>query len=419
MVLAGGRVDELSVLTLFRPKAAVPFGGFYRIIDFPLSNLMHSGIEKAGILSQYRSTSLVRHIGIGSSWDMVGHRRGLHVLPPFRGARASDWYRGTADAVYQNFEFIQEDNPDLVLILSGDHVYKMDYGELVDFHLQNHADLTVAFKQVPIETASRFGLGKIAGNAAEPGGELLDYQEKPSRPETDWASLTIYVFRTQVLYEVVEENQRRGKSYEFGRDIIPGMLGRYRVFGYRFRGYWGYTRTLDEYWQTNMDLLSDPSPIDLDAWEVRTNLDNEDVRLRAPSSFGSSAEVVNSLIPNGCEVHGRVEHSILFPGVQVAPGAVVRDSILMYDTVVGESAELDRVITDVQVQIGAGARVGTGDPGVPNRSRPDLLSSGITLIGRNTVLPAGIQVGRNCIINPNLPAERFVESQIASGETVE
>ncbi len=419
MVLAGGRVDELSVLTLFRPKAAVPFGGFYRIIDFPLSNLMHSGIEKAGILSQYRSTSIVRHIGIGSSWDMVGHRRGVHVLPPFRGAKASDWYRGTADAVYQNFEFIQEDNPDLVLILSGDHVYKMDYGDVIDFHRANRADLTVAFKQVPIENASRFGLGKIAGDPGEPGGELLDYQERPSHPEYDWASLTIYVFRTPVLYEVVEENQRLGKSYEFGRDIIPRMLGRYRVFGYRFRGYWGYTRTIDEYWQTNMDLLAEPSPIDLDQWEVRTNLDNEGVRLRAPSTFGANAEVVDSFIPNGCQIDGRVERSILFPGVRVGTGAVVRDSILMYDTAVSEKATVDRVITDVQVQIGPGAHIGRGDASVPNRARPDLLSSGITLIGRNAVLPADIRVGRNCILSPNLPAERFGEREIPSGETVE
>ena len=210
-----------------------------------------------------------------------------------------------------------------------------------------------------------------------------------------------------------------GKSYEFGRDIIPNMLGRYRVFGYRFRGYWGYTRTIDEYWQTNMDLLATPSPIELDKWEVRTNLDNESVRLRGPSIFGPQAEVTDSFIPNGCQIDGRVERSILFPGVKVGRKAVVRDSILMYDTQVGEGATVDRVITDVQVQIGPGAHIGKGDVGIPNRARPDLLNSGITLIGRNTVLPAQLLVGRNCILSPNLPAERFREREIPSGETVE
>jgi glucose-1-phosphate adenylyltransferase len=418
MILAGGRVDELSVLTLFRPKAAVPFGGFYRIIDFALSNLMHSGIEKVGILSQYRSTSLVRHIGVGYSWDMLGHSRGAVVLPPFRGAKASDWYRGTADAVYQNLEFIQENSPDLVLILSGDHVYKMDYNDVIDFHLATAADLTVAFKQVPRASANRFGLGNIAGDPEEVGGPLVDYEEKPHRPRYDWASLTIYVFRTDVLIQVLEENQRTGKSFEFGRDIIPSMLGRFRVMGYRFRDYWGYTRTLDEFWETNRDLLPFRAKIDLEKWEVRTNLDNERTSSRAPSAFGPNAEVQDSIIPNGCWIEGRVVRSVLFPGVVVEAGAEVRDSILMYDTLVRAGAVVDRVITDVQVEIGPQARVGEGSPDRPNRRHPDLLSSGITLIGRNSVIPARRHIGRNCIIWPNLPGERL-RIDVPSGETVE
>ncbi len=419
MILAGGRVDELSVLTLYRPKAAVPFGGFYRIIDFPLSNLMHSGIEKVGILSQYRSTSLVRHIGVGISWDMLGSNRGAVVLPPFRGAKASDWYRGTADAVYQNLEFIEENRPDIVLVLSGDHVYKMDYNDLLDFHLANDADLTVGFIEVPLEGASRFGLAEIGGDPEHPGGPLLDYEEKPARPRYRWASLTIYAFRTEVLYQVLEENQKRGGSYEFGRDIIPNMLGRFRVFGYRFRGYWGYTRTIDEFWRTNRDLLPSQARIDLESWEVRTNLDNERTRSRRPTLLGNSAEVVDSILPNGCVVEGIVERSILFPGVVVERGAVVRDSVLMYDTAVRSGARLEQTITDVQAEIGPGARVGVGDGAAPPNTRyPELLSSGITLIGRNTVLPKGIEIGRNCIIAPNLPAERFPR-KINSGETVE
>lgn len=418
MILAGGRVDELSVLTLYRPKAAVPFGGFYRVIDFALSNLMHSGIERVGILSQYRSTSLVRHIGVGSSWDMLGHSRGAVVLPPFRGAKASDWYRGTADAVYQNLEFLQEHRPDLVLILSGDHVYKMDYNDVIDFHLANKADLTIVFKQVPREGAGRFGLGKIGGAPDEEGGPLLDYEEKPARPRYDWASLTIYVFQPDVLIRVLEENQRTGRSYEFGKDVIPAMLGRFRVFGYRFRDYWGYTRTIDEFWETNRDLLPSRNRLDLEKWEVRTNLDNERTRSRGPTLFGPNAEVQDSIVPNGCLVEGRVCRSVLFPGVIVEEGAVVQDSILMYDTVVRRGASVDKVITDVQVEIGPGSRVGVGPVEGPNRRYPDLLSSGITLVGRNAIIPPRVDIGRNCIIWPNLPAERL-SSGLASGETAE
>ncbi len=237
MILAGGRVDELSVLTLYRPKSALPFGGMYRVIDFPLSNLMHSGIERIGILSQYRSDSLITHIGSGRSWDMVGSQRGVHLLPPMKGTVSSDWYRGTADAVYQNKEFVYRHNPDYVLILSGDHVYKMDYAEMIAFHEEVKADVTVAFVNAEGDGLDRFGQGVIEDGHSK-GGRLLRYVEKPSQPLSSWASMTIYLFSLSALQYVLDEMMKPPATEHFGRDILPVLLEKKRVFGYKFHGAW-------------------------------------------------------------------------------------------------------------------------------------------------------------------------------------
>ena len=259
-VLAGGRVDELSVLTFDRPKSALPFAGNYRVIDFALSNLMHARIRRVGILSQYRSTSLINHIGTGASWDMTGRRRQVTLLPPSTGQKNSDWYKGTADAVAHNLDFINENNPDLVLILSGDHIYRMDYQRLIQFHQEHKADVTAGFIKVPLEEAHRFGLGVMEEKEGRPGGRLRSYQEKPSAPQSQWASLTIYLFKTEVLLEILKQTHPHSEGIEFGRDIFPSLVHQYRVFGYIFSGYWGYTRTLDEYWRTHMDLVRDRTP---------------------------------------------------------------------------------------------------------------------------------------------------------------
>ncbi|MDZ7261169.1 MAG: sugar phosphate nucleotidyltransferase [candidate division KSB1 bacterium] len=417
MILAGGRVDELSVLTIYRPKSAVPFGGMYRVIDFPLSNLMHSGIEKVGILSQYRSTSLINQIKHGEPWDFTGRNRGTFLLPPSRGYRASDWYKGPADAVYQNLEFIQEQEPELVLILSGDHIYKMDYQPLIEFHQRMGAELTVVFKQVKMEEASRFGLAEIDDTGGEQGGRITNYQEKPEKPTSNWASLTIYLFNPPVLEEVLRENRKLRKTYEFGRDIIPRMIGKYQVYGYKFYGYWGYTRTIEEYWQTNMDLLGDSPKIDLEAWEIRTNLEHRGIRDRVPTQIGPQAQITDSLIYNGCRIEGNIIHSILFPGVQVEKGAEVRDSIIMFDTVIQQAAILDKVIVDTDGQIGAGCYLGYGDDFTPNKEQKSL-SSGITVVGRWAVIPPEVKIGRNCVIYPRCRKEHFKKKLIKSGETV-
>lgn len=418
LVLAGGRVDELSVLTLERPKSALPFGGMYRVIDFALSNLAASGIERVGILSQYRSLSLSQHIGIGASWDLAGRDRGASLLSPQKGAADTDWYRGTADAVYQNLEFIDQHQPDLVLILSGDHVYHMDYLPLIRFHEERKADLTAAFVEVETEQARRFGIGDIEGDASEEGGRLLGYAEKSETPKGRWASMTVYLFRPDLLARLVTDNARRGASWEFGRDILPSVLGRYRVFGYRHRGYWGYSRTIEEYWRCHMDILGECPRIDLEAWRTRTNLDNWSLRDRPPAILLSSARVSDSRIGAGSVIGGEVTRSVLFPGCRVAEGATVRDSILFPGVMVGPGSTVDRVIADERAVIEGNARVGAGDDLTPNRSFPELLFAGITLIGKKAHVPQGIRIGRNCVVGPRFSPENFHKPSYASGELI-
>ncbi|WP_022853847.1 glucose-1-phosphate adenylyltransferase family protein [Thermodesulfatator atlanticus] len=391
MVLAGGRVDELSVLTFFRPKASLPFGGVYRIIDFPMTNLMRSGIMLVGVLSQYRPYSLMNHLDYGIPWDMCGRRRGVYILPPFHGHKAADWYKGTADAVYQNLEFIKRWSPEVVLILSGDHVYQMDYRPLLSFHRENNADVTVAFTPVAAKEAHRFGQG-VVEETSPFGGPLKDYQEKVSPPVSNLASLTIYAFRPEVLEEVLLANAKE-PSHEFGRDILPKMIGSYRMYGFIFRGYWGYTRTVQEFWQTHMDLLGAKPKIDLKRWQICTNLAHRDVRDRKPTILGSRAAICDSLFYNGSRIEGEVNRSVLFPGVVIEEGASVSESILFYNTVVKKGAKLERVICDTEVVIGERAVVGGREE--------------ITVIGSRTVLPDELRLSPGVTVYPNLTPEDF------------
>lgn len=416
MVLAGGRVDELSVITLFRPKAAVPFGGLYRVIDFPLSNLMNSGIDRIGILSQYRSDSLINHIGSGAAWDMIGSFRGISMLPPMKGTRSSDWYKGTADAVYQNMEFISNYDPDYVLVLSGDHVYHMDYKKLIKFHESVNADLTLAFVQVPKKGAERFGQA-IIENESQEGGRILRYAEKPSRFISPWASMTVYLFSRNALDFVMDAMMKPPETKHFGNDIFPVLLDKKKVYGYKFQGPWAYTRTIDEYWQANMELLKDNPAFDVENWNVRTNLENEHILDRMPSFFGPSSFVEQSLVHHGCRIDGIVKHSIIFPGVQIEEGAVVENSILMFNTVVKKDAKLNKVLSDMKVIFGEGAQVGVGELSGTNIEYPNLLNSGVTLVGKGTHLPAQLQVGRNCIIYPNKRESDFPKTIMENGRT--
>jgi glucose-1-phosphate adenylyltransferase len=404
MILAGGRVGELDVLTFFRPKSVLPYGGLYRIIDFPMSNLMHSDIENVGILSQYRPFELIRHIANGEPWDMTGRQRRAVILPPFQGRDSFDWYKGTADAVYQNIDFIRLNNPEIVVILSGDHIYRMDYRTLIEFHREKKADLTVAFTRVPPLGSSRFGLASIEDEDPR-GGRVTEYKEKPKNSDLEWASLTIYVFRTDLLISALEDNAKHA-SHEFGKDIIPMLLKKHRVYGYKHAGYWGYTRTIDEYYRTSMDILGYKPKVDIRSWELRTNMANHAVRDRKPAFIGPSAKIEDSFFYGGCSLEGTIRNSILFPGVSVEKGAVIEDSILFFDSAVKTGARVMRTIADTACTICARADIGdTKDT--------------LTVIGMDTVVPEDIRIEGGVMVHPKLKPGVFTKTRYSAGEVIQ
>jgi glucose-1-phosphate adenylyltransferase len=404
MILAGGRVGELDVLTFFRPKSVLPYGGLYRIIDFPMSSLMHSDIENVGILSQYRPFELISHIANGEPWDMMGRQRRAAILPPFQGRGSSDWYKGTADAVYQNIDFIRLNNPEIVIVLSGDHIYRMDYRKLIEFHMEKKADLTVSFTRVSPQASSRFGLASIEDEDSR-GGRVTEYKEKPKNSSLEWASLTIYVFKTELFISALKENAMHS-SHEFGKDIIPMLLKKYRVYGYKHTGYWGYTRTIDEYYRTSMDILGFKPKVDIRSWELRTNMSNDSIRDRKPALIGHSARIEDSFFYCGCSIEGTVRHSILFPGVCVEKGAIVEDSILFFDSTVRANARVTRTIVDSSSTVSEHADI--GDPGHT-----------LTVIGMDTVVPENIRIAGGVMVHPKLKAGVFTKTRYAAGEVVQ
>ncbi len=406
MILAGSRVNELNALTYFRPKSAVPFGGFGRVIDFSLSNLMNSKIEQVALLSQYRSFPLINHIGTGAAWDMVGRYRHVSILPPFLGSEATDWYRGSADAVFKNLDYVHYHKPEEILILSGDHIYQMDYQEMIDYHYAKDADLTVAFTKVPKDHAHRFGVASLNNEDGTRGGRVIEYVEKPENPQSDWASMTILCFKPDVLYGALEKNQD-SDSFQFGKDIIPMLLNQNcKVYGYKFDGYWGYTRTVNEYWQSNMDMLGDDPLIDLEKWVFRTNMEHRRIRDNEPVLLGDGAVVKNSLLYNGCKIGGTVENSILFPGVHVKKGAVVRNSVLFFDNVVGKNCRLNKIVSDVNNSFGPGAIVGTDED--------DL--SDVTVLGWNNYVPAQMNIEAGVTVYPNIRTGKWPKHLLAGEE---
>ena len=408
MILAGGRVDELNVLTYYRPKSAVPFGGFGRVIDFALSNLMNSGIEQVAILSQYRSYSLINHIGTGAAWDMLGRYRHISILPPFLGSEATDWYRGSADAIYKNLDYVEYHQPEEILILSGDHIYTMDYQELLRYHREKDADLTLACIKVPLAKAHRFGVATINDEDGARGGRVTEYWEKPENPVADWASLTVLCFKPEVLYTILKENQQ-GDSYEFGHDIIPLLMQQdYRVYGYKFSGYWGYTRTIEEYWQSNMDLLGENPQIDLEKWGFRTNLDHRNIRDFQPLLVGEQAKINNSLIYNGCIIEGEVNNSIIFPGVQVKKGAVVENSVIFFNNEISEGCRFNKVVADVNSSYGQNVVIGmeSGNSG-----------GEVTVIGWNNHIPRQARIEGGATIYPGIKTSRW-PAVVVGGEVL-
>ncbi|MBN2494044.1 MAG: glucose-1-phosphate adenylyltransferase [Deltaproteobacteria bacterium] len=414
VVLAGGRVEELSVLTLVRPKAAVPFGGQYRIIDFALSNLMRADLEQVGVLSLYRPSSLIDHLGTGAPWDLLGRGRGLKILPPFTAHSGSEWYRGTADAVYQNLHFVRRYRPRDVMVLSGDHIYSMDLRPFVDQHRRTGADLTMVVKRIlPDRGRSRFGFAEVDGK-----GRVIGYEEKPAEPRSDLVSLTIYLFRTEVLIARLEENARTGRSLQLYDEVLPAMVSSDKVFAYEHDGYWRYARSVDTYHGAHMDLLGDEPAIRLGDWGVRTRKQLRGLGDQPPARIESSAECVDAIVSPGARVAGRVRRSVLSPGVEVEAGAEVVDSVVLHDCKVRAGARVDRAVLDKGVEVGAGARIGLGSPDVPNCDIPRALASGVSLVGKAARVPEGAEVGRNCIVEPELGEGDWPAAALESGRTL-
>jgi glucose-1-phosphate adenylyltransferase len=416
-ILAGGLGSRLCLLSERRAKPAVPFAGKYRIIDFTLSNCVNSGIYDIGVLTQYRPTSLHQHVGIGRPWDLDRTHGGIQLLQPSLGSVTSEWYQGTADAIYRNLIHLRRRSADHVLVLSGDHVYKMNYDVMYAFHVANRASVTVAVTEVPEEAISAFGILETDAR-----GQVTAFKEKPRQASSRLASMGVYLFdRDSLVRWLIEDAEMPGSSHDFGKDLLPRLVARGEgVFAYRYGGYWQDVGTLDSYFQANMDLLADQPPMELNdpGWIVHTQSAD-----RPPVRFEHGCHVDRSLVANGCRVAGHVERSILFPGVTVAPGALVRDSIVMHDSVVGGDVVLDRAILDRDVRVGAGTRVGDGDACTPNVACPEHLATGLTIVGKGARLPDGLTVGRNARIGPEVTEKDFTRDVpgggVVRGPTVE
>ena len=377
MLLAGGQGSRLYALTQKVAKPAVPFGGKYRIIDFPLSNCTNSGIDTVGVLTQYQPLLLNDYIGNGLPWDLDRTYGGVKILPPYQGTHSADWYKGTANAIYQNLQFIENFDADYVLILSGDHIYKMDYAKMLKFHKKMGADCTIAVIDVPIEEASRFGIMSVDDEQ-----KIYKFTEKPKNPDSTKASMGIYIFTKDKLKSYLEADAKDPDSAnDFGKNIIPAMLkAGEKMFAYSFEGYWKDVGTIQSLWEANMDLLGEKPvfSLDDDKWRVYSRHNTF-----APQYVGEGAKIKNSIVSEGCEIYGTVENSVLFGGVTVLPGAVVKDSVVMSGTVVGRGASLSYSLIDSNVDIGAGAEIG-------GELR---CAEGVTVIGDGTKIADGIKVG--------------------------
>ena len=373
MILAGGQGSRLGILTKNVAKPAIPYGGKYRIIDFPLSNCTNSGIDTVGVLTQYQPLELNAYIGSGAPWDLDISNGGVFVLPPYQKGKSGEWYRGTANAIYQNMAFIEQYNPDFVLILSGDHIYKMDYNAMLDYHIRHGADATIAVREVPWEEASRFG---IMNTNSE--GTITEFEEKPKNPKSNKASMGVYIFTWDKLRQYLTQDEDDKKSSnDFGKNIIPNMLNDKQVLvAYDFNGYWKDVGTIESLWEANMDLIDNPMPMDMHDKKWRIYSKNPGM---PPHYISDGAVVTDTLITEGCEVYGKVNHSILFAGVVVEEGADVEYSVVMPGSVIKRGAIVRRSIIAENATVGAGSVIGEHE-------------GNIAVIGQGVILPAGVSV---------------------------
>lgn len=394
MLLAGGQGSRLGVLTKDLAKPAVPYGGKYRIIDFPLSNCVNSGIETVGVLTQYQPLVLNEYIGSGQPWDLDSMNAGVRVLPPYQRSRKSDWYKGTANAIYQNIQYIERYNPEYVVVLSGDHIYKMDYSKMLAFHKEKEADCTIAVIEVSLEEASRFGILNTNED-----GSIYQFDEKPKVPKSKKASMGIYVFTWSKLRKYLEADEANPKSSnDFGKDVLPTMLNAgERMFAYPFEGYWKDVGTVESLWESNMDLLNPKIPLDLseENWKIYSRNP-----VMPPNYIAKEAQVQNSLVAEGCNVYGEIDFAVLFAGVYIAPGAVVKDSIIMPGTRVEENAIVQYAIVSENAVIGKGAVVGARPEDVEEKSE-----WGIAVVGGGCVIAPGSCIPPKAMIDAETLAE--------------
>lgn len=412
LLLAGGAGSRLGVLASLRAKPAVPFGGIYRIIDFALSNAANSEVNWLGVLTQYKPLALMEHIGDGKAWGFIGRSRGVKILPPRTGEKDSDWYKGTADAVRQNLDFIQQYNfCDTLLILSGDHIYNMDYSEMIEYHRSRGADVTIATMEVPLEDARHFGIANVDAE-----NRIVAWEEKPKHPKSRLASMGIYAFSIDFLLRAFAEVD----GVDFGQHIVPYACRSAATYAYPFHGYWRDVGTVKAYWRANLDMLN-PAESGLmpENWKIYTNIDDE---LRfgdyPPTFVGQNAMIRNSIVSQGCVIEGEVVDSVLSPGVHIAEGARVQNSVLMHNCHLEMGSCVDRIVADKNVTIGEGSLIGVGESTAPNEQHPSLLEEGLNLIGKGANVPAGFEIGRHCIIKPFANFASFNGKKVSNGVTI-
>lgn len=409
MLLAGGQGSRLGVLTSKVAKPAVAFGGKYRIIDFPLSNCINSGVDTVGVLTQYQPLRLNAHIGIGIPWDLDRNIGGVTVLPPYEKSGNSEWYTGTANAIYQNLDYIDSYNPDYVLILSGDHIYKMDYEVMLDYHKANKADVTIAAMSVPYEEASRFGIV-----LTDEDNKITEFEEKPEHPRGNLASMGIYIFNWAVLREALIK-MSDVNNCDFGKHIIPYCHEKsMRLFAYEFSGYWKDVGTLSSYWEANMELISLIPVFNLyeEFWRIYTKSD-----ILPPQYISEKARIERSIISEGTEVYGEVYNSVIGAGVTIEEGAVVKDSIIMKNTSIGRNTKVERAIIAENVRIGNDVLIGMGDER-PSKLDPKIYNSGLVTIGENSTIPNGVRIGKNVAIAGSTVSEDYINGALESGEYI-
>lgn len=409
MLLAGGQGSRLGVLTAKVAKPAVAFGGKYRIIDFPLSNCINSGVDTVGVLTQYQPLRLNAHIGIGIPWDLDRNIGGVTVLPPYEKSGNSEWYTGTANAIFQNLDYMESYNPDYVLILSGDHIYKMDYEVMLDFHKANNADVTIATMPVPYEEASRFGIV-----LTDEDNKITEFEEKPANPRGNLASMGIYIFNWSVLKEALIKMSDQSNC-DFGKHIIPYCHDKEcRMYAYEYNGYWKDVGTLSSYWEANMELINIIPVFNLyeEFWRIYTKSD-----ALPPQYISQYARVDRSIVGEGCEIYGEVYNSVIGVGVTIEEGAVVRDSIIMKDSVIGKNTKITKSIIAENVTVGDNVEMGIGDE-QPSRLDSKIYNGGLVTIGEGSVIPNGVKIGKNVAISGVTKAEEYPNGMLNSGEYI-